>query len=121
LRGMFAFALFDSRRGTLILARDPFGIKPLFWTARGGGVAFASELKGLRPLLGHRPPIDHSAIVASLLYYWVPEDHCVYQGVEKLPPGCWLEVAADGRHRLGGLYHPPPQPAAASAGAVDRG
>jgi asparagine synthase (glutamine-hydrolysing) len=119
LRGMFAFALFDNRQGTLTLARDPFGIKPLFWTARDGGVAFASELKGLRPLLGDRPPIDHSAIVASLLYYWVPEDHCVYQGVEKLPAGSWLQVAADGRRRLERYYDHRSELAAPSGRHVD--
>ncbi|HWC44464.1 MAG TPA: asparagine synthase (glutamine-hydrolyzing) [Actinomycetota bacterium] len=119
LRGMFAFALFDSRQGTLTLARDPFGIKPLFWTARDGGVAFASELKGLRPLLGDRPPIDHGAIVASLLYYWVPEDHCVYRGVEKLPAGSWLQVTPDGRHRLERYYDPRAELAAPPARRVD--
>lgn len=100
LRGMFAFALFDERQGTLTLARDHFGIKPLFYTTTGGGLAFASELKGLRPLLGDRPPIDHTAVVASLMYYWIPEDHCVYEGVHKLPPGSWLQVGPDGRQRL---------------------
>jgi asparagine synthase (glutamine-hydrolysing) len=106
LRGMFAFAIFDEHEGTLTLARDQFGIKPLFWTARDGGIAFASELKGLRPLLGDRPAIDHTAIVASLLYYWIPEDHCVYQGVEKLPPGSWLQVGSDGRRRLERFFDP---------------
>jgi len=104
LRGMFAFALFDERLGTLTLARDQFGIKPLFWTARHGGVAFASELKGLRPLLGERPAVDLTAIVASLLYYWIPEDHCVYEGVHKLPPGSWLEVGPGGRRREGWFF-----------------
>ena len=103
---MFAFAIFDEHEGTLTLARDQFGIKPLFWTARDGGIAFASELKGLRPLLGDRPAIDHTAIVASLLYYWIPEDHCVYQGVDKLPPGTWLQVGPDGRHRLERFFDP---------------
>ena len=106
LRGMFAFALFDEHQGTLTLARDHFGIKPLFYTARDGGVAFASELKGLRPLLGKRPPIDHTAVVASLLYYWIPEDHCVYQGVHKLSPGSWLEVRPDGGRRQGRFFDP---------------
>jgi asparagine synthase (glutamine-hydrolysing) len=106
LRGMFAFALFDERQGTLTLARDHFGIKPLFYTARDGGVAFASELKGLRPLLGDRPAIDHTAIVASLMYYWIPEDHCVYQGVHKLPAGTWLQVDQDGRQRLERFFDP---------------
>jgi asparagine synthase (glutamine-hydrolysing) len=106
IRGMFAFALYDQRTGTLVLARDHFGIKPLFYTAREGGVAFASELKGLRPLLGQGPEIDQAALVSSLMYYWVPEDHCVYQGVAKLPPGSWLEVAPDGSRRLRRYFDP---------------
>ena len=119
LRGMFAFALYDERQGTLTLARDPFGIKPLFWTARDGGVAFASELKGLRPLLGDRPPIDHTAVVASLMYYWIPEDHCVYQGVHKLPPGSWLQVDPDGRRRLERFFDPRAELAEPSGRRVD--
>jgi asparagine synthase (glutamine-hydrolysing) len=119
LRGMFAFALYDQRVRTLTLARDHFGIKPLFWTARDGGVAFASELKGLRPLLGERPPIDHTAIVASLLYYWIPEDHCVYQGVHKLPPGSWLQVGPDGQHRLERFFDPRSELAAPAGRQVD--
>jgi len=118
MRGMFAFALFDERAGTLVLARDHFGIKPLFYTARDGGVAFASELKGLRPLLGDSPPVDPTAIVASLMYYWIPEDHCVYQGVHKLPPGCWLQVDADGRQRLERWFDPAAELAAPSGRRV---
>ena len=119
LRGMFAFAIYDERRGTLTLARDHFGIKPLFYTFRDGGIAFASELKGLRPLLGARPAIDHSAIVASLMYYWIPEDHCVYQGVHKLPPGSWLEVGPDGRQRLERWFDPRAELAGPSDRQVD--
>lgn len=119
LRGMFAFAIYDERRRTLTLARDHFGIKPLFYTFRDGGIAFASELKGLRPLLGVRPVIDHSAIVASLMYYWIPEDHCVYQGVHKLPPGSWLEVGPDGRQRLERWFDPRAELAGPSDRQVD--
>jgi asparagine synthetase B (glutamine-hydrolysing) len=119
LRGMFAFALFDERQGTLSLAGDQFGIKPLFWTARDGGVAFASELKALRPLLGERPPVDHTAIVVSLPYYWIPEDHCVYQGVHQLPSGSWLEVGPDGRRRQGRFFDPRAELAAPSGRRVD--
>jgi asparagine synthase (glutamine-hydrolysing) len=106
MRGMFAFAVYDERTGTLALARDHFGIKPLFYALQHGGVAFASELKGLLPLLEERPPVDLSAIVASLMYYWVPDSHCVYLGVHKLPPGCWLEVGPNGRHRLERFFDP---------------
>jgi asparagine synthase (glutamine-hydrolysing) len=119
LRGMFAFALYDERQGTLTLARDHFGIKPLFWTATGGGLAFASELKGLRPLLGDRPPIDHTAVVASLMYYWIPEDHCVYKGVHKLPPGSWLQVGPDGHRRLERYFDPRAELAEPSDRRVD--
>ena len=119
LRGMFTFALFDEHEGTLTLARDQFGIKPLFWMAQDGGIAFASELKGLRPLLGERPTIDHTAIVASLMYYWIPEDHCVYQGVHKLPAGCWLQVGPDGRRRLERFFDPRAELAAPSGRNVD--
>ena len=119
LRGMFAFALYDEHQGTLTLARDHFGIKPLFWTAIGGGIAFASELKGLRPLLGDRPPIDHTAVVASLMYYWIPEDHCVYEGVHKLPPGSWLQVGPDGRRRLERFFDPRTELAEPSDRRVD--
>ena len=119
LRGMFAFALFDEHEGTLTLARDQFGIKPLFWMTQDGGVAFASELKGLRPLLGGRPPIDSTAIVASLMYYWIPEDHCVYQGVHKLPAGSWLQVGPDGRRRLERFFDPRAELGAPSERKVD--
>ena len=82
-------------------------------------MAFASELKALRPLLGERPPIDHTAIVASLMYYWIPEDHCVYQGVHKLPPGTWLEVGPDGRRRQGRFFDPRAELAAPCGRRVD--
>jgi asparagine synthase (glutamine-hydrolysing) len=109
LRGMFAFALFDERTGRLVLARDPFGIKPLFWAERDGGVMFASELKAMARALPARLEVDHGAIVASLLYYWVPETHCVYRGVSKLPPGYWLEATPNGRCRMQAFYDPAEQ------------
>ena len=69
-------------------------------------LAFAFELKGLRPLLGDRPPMDRTAVVASLMHYWIPEDHCVYEGVHKLPAGTWLQVDPDGRRRLERFFDP---------------
>ena len=97
LRGMFAFALLDRHTGELVLARDPFGIKPLF-IARppGGGLAFASELKALR-LLMPDGQIDETALTASLLYLWVPENRCIIKGMEKLPAGHWLRIAPGGQ------------------------
>jgi asparagine synthase (glutamine-hydrolysing) len=99
LRGMFAFALYDERTEMLALVRDPFGIKPLFYASLDGGVAFASELKGLRPIVG-TPKIDASAVVASLLYSWIPDSRCVWQGVRKLEAGTWLQVTPRGSRLL---------------------
>ncbi len=73
---MFAFALFDERTGELVLARDPFGIKPLYYLPRGGGVVFASELKALVAAVGTELRIEPGALVASMLYYWLPEQRC---------------------------------------------
>lgn len=96
LRGMFAFALYDRRDGRLVLARDPFGIKPLFILRQGSGLAFASELKALRPILGADAAIDDTGVLASLVYGWLPDDFCMYRQVTKLHPGRWLERRIDG-------------------------
>jgi len=105
LRGMFAFAIYEQATGRMVLGRDQFGIKPLFVSERGGGVAFASELKGLAPAIG-RIEIDPDAVVASLMYYWVPEAHCAAKGVWKLPPGHWAEIRPGQPLRLHRYFDP---------------
>jgi asparagine synthase (glutamine-hydrolysing) len=92
-RGMFAFALADTETGELVLARDPLGIKPLFYTERGDGIVFASELKALVSAIGTELRIEPGALVASMLYYWVPEQRCAIQGVHKLPAGSWARIS----------------------------
>ncbi len=99
-RGMFAFALFDERTGELVLARDPFGIKPLYYLSRGSGVVFASELKALVAAVGPELRIEPGALVASMLYYWVPEQRCAIDGVHKLPGGSWALFRPDGKMTL---------------------
>jgi asparagine synthase (glutamine-hydrolysing) len=83
-RGMFAFALFDERSGSLFLARDHFGIKPLHSLRRKDGVVFASQLQELTGAFGNELQLDPKALVAAMLYYWVPDQQCSVQGVEKL-------------------------------------
>jgi len=106
LRGMFAFAVLDKQTSRLTLGRDPFGIKPLFIARRNGGLAFASELKALVLALGDAREIDATALISSLMYYWIPESHCAYRGVEKLPPGHWAEISPDGAYRQKCYYDP---------------
>jgi asparagine synthase (glutamine-hydrolysing) len=88
LNGMFAFALHDARRQCLFLARDRLGVKPLHYVELSdGGVAFASELKGLlaHPLLRRAP--DLRAVEDYLAFGYVPDDICLVAGVKKLPAG----------------------------------
>ena len=88
LNGMFAFALHDSRRQCLFLARDRLGVKPLHYIELSdGGVAFASELKGLlaHPLLRRSP--DIRAVEDYMAFGYVPDDACLIEGVKKLPAG----------------------------------
>ena len=88
LHGMFAFALYDLGQRTLFLARDRFGVKPLFMAQLSdGSLAFASELKGLlaHPLL--RREVDPLAIEDYLTWGYVPDHRSILKGVEKLPAG----------------------------------
>ena len=92
LRGMFAFALLDSSRRVLFLARDRVGKKPLYWTRAEGGLLFASELKALRAALGATPGIDPQGLASFLAFGFVPEGECIAAGVAKLPPAHWLSL-----------------------------
>jgi asparagine synthase (glutamine-hydrolysing) len=96
LRGMFTIGIYDKRDGRVILARDPFGIKPLFVFRRQNGLAFASELKALLPILASDAEIDNSGVVAALINGWLPDEFCMYRNVSKLLPGHWLERRSDG-------------------------
>ncbi|MFA5965841.1 MAG: XrtA/PEP-CTERM system amidotransferase [Sphingomonas sp.] len=93
LNGMFAFALHDADRQSLFLARDRMGTKPIHYVELSdGGLAFASELKGLlaHPLLRREP--DLRAVEDYLAYGYVPDDICLVAGVKKLPAGHALLV-----------------------------
>ena len=105
LRGMFAFAIYDERTARLVLARDHFGIKPLFVSTNGDGVAFASELKAILPVID-RVEYDPDALVASLMYYFVPDEHCSVKGVRRLPPGHYAEIDPAGGLRVHRYWSP---------------
>jgi len=92
LRGMFAFAIWDARKQTLLLARDRLGIKPLYYAQTPHGVVFGSELKALitSPWVERR--IDQRALGAYMRFGYVPEPTSILAGVAKLPPGETLLV-----------------------------
>ncbi len=87
LRGMFALALWDKRRRRLLLARDRFGIKPLYYRDRGGELSFASELKALLEQPGFSRAIEPRAVAAYLAFNSIPAPLTIFAEARKLPPG----------------------------------
>ncbi|HEY2107699.1 MAG TPA: asparagine synthase (glutamine-hydrolyzing), partial [Candidatus Binataceae bacterium] len=91
LRGMYALAIWDARDGTLLLARDPFGIKPLYYAHLAGGeLVFGSEIKSLRAFGGVPADLDPASFAQFLRYHYVPEPHSIYRAIHRLPAGHYL-------------------------------
>jgi len=106
LRGMFAVALWDSTRRRLVLARDRYGIKPLYYRADGDGLEFASELRSLP-----RGEIDLDALEAFLAFNSIPAPLTIFREARKLPPG-YVLVWEDGNLSLERYARPAPVPVA---------
>src|SRR5580693_4840068 len=104
LHGMFAFALWDSRRGQLLLARDRVGKKPLFYSERAGALSFASELGALMQDPEISREIDHRALDAYLAYGYIPAPRSAFAEVRKLPPASTLAYS-DGAVRIECYWH----------------
>ena len=96
LDGMFAFAWYDEASGRLMLARDIFGEKPLYYTDNDTCFAFASELSALAEAPGFDDRIEGDTIARFLAYQYVPAPETIYRGARKLPPGHLLMREADG-------------------------
>ena len=96
LRGFFAFGLFDRRHRRLVLGRDRFGVKPLYYHDDGKRIAFASELKAL--MLDPSVPneMDERAVADYLAFQYVPGPRTIWKGVRKLPPAHYLVADAQG-------------------------
>jgi len=122
LRGMFAFAIWDSREQTLFAARDPLGIKPLYYARLpDSGVVFASELNALLASGAVPREIDPTSAGEYLAWFSVPAPRTIYRGIANLPPGHRLTVDAAGRVKTGPWWQlpPPRQPAATAANYHD--
>lgn len=92
LRGMFAVSIFDRRRKRLVLARDPMGIKPLYYCRGESGFAFASELLALRAGGVTKGAIDRRALAGLLAYGSVPGPLTMFEDVRLLDPGTRMEI-----------------------------
>lgn len=106
LNGIFAFALWDSRERELIVARDAFGVKPLYFSATGGALVFASELKALLAPSILRLSVDETALLDYLVHLWSPGRRTPLRGVEKLLPGHLIR-ARRGAIEIERWYSPP--------------
>jgi asparagine synthase (glutamine-hydrolysing) len=88
LRGMFAIALWDRQQRQLLLIRDRFGVKPLYYAHRNdGSLIFGSEIKALLPALGSRPALNVGALPDFLANHAPSADETLFAGVKRLPPG----------------------------------
>jgi asparagine synthase (glutamine-hydrolysing) len=90
LKGMFAFGLWDEKKRQLLLARDRFGIKPLYYGWSDGNFYFASELKAILRGLPQRPPLRQASLADFLSYRYIPSPHTIWENFYKLPPASFL-------------------------------
>ena len=116
LNGIFGFALWDSRRERLVAARDPFGVKPLYWSARGRQVGVASEIGALSAAGLGSADLDAIALDHFLAWRFVPAPRTLYAGISKLPAASLLVAEPDRPVRVSS-YREAPGPVIAGASA----
>lgn len=112
LEGMYAFAVWDGRARRLLLARDRFGEKPLFYAADGGELTFASELTALLAGLRRTVELDPAQVDAYFVYGYVPGPGAIVRDVAQLPPGHRLQWSPDRPQPAVEAYWTAPAPAA---------
>lgn len=120
LRGMFAFAVWDAQERSLFVARDPFGIKPLYYSQQPDDTfVFASELGALfaSGLVGRE--IDPVAVGDYLAWFAVPAPRTIYRGIANLPPGHAIKVDAIGRCEVSPWWHLPESKPSKPDGSYD--
>jgi asparagine synthase (glutamine-hydrolysing) len=106
LQGMFAYAIWDGKRRELLLVRDRFGKKPLYYAATPRGLFFASELKCLR-VAGVPLDLDREALRLYFEFSYIPDPWSPHRMIRKLEPGCWLRLGSDGGVEQGRYWELP--------------
>jgi asparagine synthase (glutamine-hydrolysing) len=95
-RGMFAFAIWDTEKKRLLLARDRVGIKPLYYYQGNGALIFGSEIKSILADPSVPRDINSNAVRKFLSFFYLPGEETLLKGVQKLPPGSFLLANSDG-------------------------
>ena len=103
LSGQFAIALWDGRRQRLLLARDPVGIRPLFYTRAGGRLLFASEVKAILAVAPEAASLDEQGLAQVFTFWGTVGERTVFKGIRSLPPGHRL-IVEKGAQRLEGYW-----------------
>lgn len=109
LNGMFGLAIWDVRRKRLVLARDPLGIKLLYYNIERGSLYFGSEMRPVCEAMQDKPEVDPLSLNLFLRYRYTPSPYTILKGVRKLAPGTKL-VAQDGSCEVGRWYNFRPTP-----------
>lgn len=107
LNGIFTFAIYNNEERHVFVARDGLGVKPLYFCESDKSVVFASELKGLLPMLPGNQEIDFAALHRYLTFLWCPGGGTPFAGVKKLLPGEAIIIAEGKIQRRWSWYHLP--------------
>jgi asparagine synthase (glutamine-hydrolysing) len=107
LNGMFGLAIWDVRKNRLVLARDPFGIKFVYYKIIDGRLYFGSEARSVLQGTQEKVGVDPTSLNLFLRYRYTPSPYTIFEGVKKLPPGCKL-VVEQRTHRLSRWYRSEP-------------
>jgi len=116
LNGMFGLAIWDARQKRLLLARDAFGIKLLYYRIDGGSLYFGSEMRAIRATMPDKTEIDPNSLNLFLRYRFTPSPFTILKGVLKLAPGTKL-VAENGSYHVSRWYQSKPTPFAPAKSA----
>ncbi|MEO5990745.1 MAG: asparagine synthase (glutamine-hydrolyzing), partial [Ferruginibacter sp.] len=103
--GMFVFAIYNKKNSDLFIARDHFGIKPLFYTQINSAFAFSSELKTLTGIPRFNKSINHKALVSSINYRWVSGSETMFNDCYKLPPAHYISYNKESGINLVKYWH----------------
>src|SRR5205807_806998 len=123
-RGMFAIALWDTKKRQLWLIRDRIGVKPLYYSIHHGRIVFASEIKALLEDDEQQRSVNEEALYYYLSFNAAPAPHTLFSGIHKLPPSTWIRVNEHGdvqQSRYWDVWdHTEPLPNAAEAEIAER-
>ena len=106
---MFGLAIWDARCRRLVLARDPFGIKLLYYTVENGQLYFGSEIRSVRAARQGNADLDPVALSLFLRYRYTPSPNTIFSGIRKLAPGTKLTIQ-DGKYEVSRWYRFAPKP-----------